>query len=425
MKRNPTYILTLIILISFNQFISPQNGWEVLNSPTSELLRNLSAVDENYIWAAGTNGTIIRTTNGGENWSILNTGVTTAIYDIIFLNRNQGWAVTFPFDPPYYTRILRTIDGGDNWEIIQYPDEFVQFRTIHFLDSLNGFIGGARIERTTDGGYTWNAVTVDSSAVSDYPVIRFKFYDNQLGFASGGQRDQAGVMWRTSDGGLNWAAAGISPDEIYDFHILDSMNVVGLSGDPEWIYPTEIVRTTNAGVEWTSVSTPHYALSFALEFRKPNEGWSASGYFFLLTTDAGESWDTVYTPDQTAILDLQFINDTIGFACGQDGALLKYVGSTVNVINEITPVSQFKLVQNYPNPFNPITIIKWQTPISSHNLIKVYDFLGNEVATLVNEYRQMGDHEITFNADKLSSGVYFYTLSADGFFQSKKMLLIR
>jgi hypothetical protein len=55
----------------------------------------------------------------------------------------------------------------------------------------------ARIERTTDGGYTWNPVFVDSSEVSDYPVIRFKFYDEMLGYASGGQRDQAGVMWRT------------------------------------------------------------------------------------------------------------------------------------------------------------------------------------------------------------------------------------
>lgn len=425
MRSLSTYILTIIILISFTVFIIPQNEWEVLNSPTSQLLRNLSAVDENYIWAAGTSGTIIRTTDGGESWSILNTGVTTAIYDVFFLNRNLGWAVTFPFDMPYFTRILKTTDQGDTWEIIQYPDEFVQFRTIHFLDSLNGFLGGAQIKRTTDGGYTWKPVAIDSSSVSDYPVIRFKFYNNLLGYASGGQRDQAGVMWRTSDGGLNWAAAGISPDEIFDFHILDSMNVVGLSGDPEWIFPTEVLRTTNAGVTWTSVSTPHYALSFALDFRKPNEGWSASGYFFLVTTDAGENWDTVNTPQQTAIFDLQFINDSIGFACGQDGALLKYAGSSVNVINDIMSVNQFQLGQNYPNPFNSGTIITWQTPVASHNLVKVYDLLGNEVDVLVNEYLQAGDHKIAFNADKLSSGIYFYTLIVNGLFQSKKMMLIR
>lgn len=333
MTFNSILIILILFLFQFNSLIFLQNGWEVLNSPTNELLRNLTAVDENFVWAAGTNGTIIRTTNGGDNW---------------------------------------------------------------------------------------NQVIVDSSEVSDYPVIRFKFFDNQLGFASGGHRDQAGVMWRTTDGGFNWSAAGISPDEIFDFYILDSLNVIALSGDPEWIYPTEIVLTTNAGLEWTSIETEHYALSFALDFRKPHEGWSASGYFFLLTTNAGESWDTVHTPAQTAILDLQFISDTIGFACGQDGALLKYVGSTVNVINDITPVSQFKLGQNYPNPFNPITIITWQTPVASYNVIKVYDLLGNEVATLVNEYRQAGYHEIALNADKLSSGVYFYTLSASGFFQSKK-----
>ena len=86
---------------------------------------------------------------------------------------------------------------------------------------------------------------------------------------------------------------------------------------------------------------------------------------------------------------------------------------------------KFFLSQNYPNPFNPSTKISWQSPVSSHQTLKIYDVLGNEVATLVNEFRNAGSYEIDFNASKLSSGIYFYRLSAGSFVQTKKMILIK
>ena len=83
------------------------------------------------------------------------------------------------------------------------------------------------------------------------------------------------------------------------------------------------------------------------------------------------------------------------------------------------------LYQNYPNPFNPSTKISWQSPVSSHQTLKIYDVLGNEVATLVNEYRNAGSYEVDFNASALSSGVYFYKLQAGDFVQTKKMMLVK
>ena len=80
------------------------------------------------------------------------------------------------------------------------------------------------------------------------------------------------------------------------------------------------------------------------------------------------------------------------------------------------------LEQNYPNPFNPSTKISWQSPVSGWQTLKVYDVLGNEVATLVNEYRDAGSYEIEFNASKLSSGVYYYQLRAGSFVETKKMI---
>ncbi|MBK7629453.1 MAG: T9SS type A sorting domain-containing protein [Ignavibacteriales bacterium] len=96
-----------------------------------------------------------------------------------------------------------------------------------------------------------------------------------------------------------------------------------------------------------------------------------------------------------------------------------------SIKNQPIVISEFKLDQNYPNPFNPSTKISWQSPVSSHQSLKIYDVLGNEVATLVNEYKSAGSYEIVFNASKLSSGIYFYRFTAGSFVQTKKMILIK
>ncbi|MEJ2105426.1 MAG: T9SS type A sorting domain-containing protein, partial [Ignavibacteriaceae bacterium] len=87
--------------------------------------------------------------------------------------------------------------------------------------------------------------------------------------------------------------------------------------------------------------------------------------------------------------------------------------------------TEFSLSQNYPNPFNPTTIISWQSPVGCWQTIKVYDVLGNEIITLVNEYKPAGKYELIFNATGLSSGVYFYKLQAGGFVDTRKMILLR
>ena len=105
-------------------------------------------------------------------------------------------------------------------------------------------------------------------------------------------------------------------------------------------------------------------------------------------------------------------------------------GSTSYAITDIkseenlTP-EHYSLNQNYPNPFNPSTKISWQSPVNGHQKLKIYDVLGNEVATLVNEFRNAGSYETEFNATSLSSGVYFYQLKAGDFVETKKMILMK
>ena len=105
--------------------------------------------------------------------------------------------------------------------------------------------------------------------------------------------------------------------------------------------------------------------------------------------------------------------------------------TTVGVDNDETQiVSEFKLEQNYPNPFNPNTVISYQLPVTSNVTLKVYDILGNEIATLVNEEKQPGTYEVEFNVGtsrnlSLTSGIYFYQLKAGSFIQTKKMVYLK
>jgi S-formylglutathione hydrolase FrmB len=100
--------------------------------------------------------------------------------------------------------------------------------------------------------------------------------------------------------------------------------------------------------------------------------------------------------------------------------------STTTVRDGITmlPKTIF-LRQNYPNPFNPTTVISYQLQVSSYVTLKIFDLLGREVATLLNEKKEAGVHEVMFNGSKLASGVYFYRMQAGNFIQSKKLVLLR
>ncbi|MBK7631516.1 MAG: T9SS type A sorting domain-containing protein [Ignavibacteriales bacterium] len=128
-------------------------------------------------------------------------------------------------------------------------------------------------------------------------------------------------------------------------------------------------------------------------------------------------------------------------AIGSDGTL--YIGAHISstfpyhtqnliavkdsptVVENYEPLLDYNLGQNFPNPFNPNTKIIWQSPVSEWQTIKVYDVLGNEVTTLVNEERPAGRYEIEFDASKLSSGVYFYQIKVGDFVSTKKMILMK
>jgi hypothetical protein len=104
-------------------------------------------------------------------------------------------------------------------------------------------------------------------------------------------------------------------------------------------------------------------------------------------------------------------------------------GSSTGIDNQHRPAEtipyEFSLSQNYPNPFNPVTTIKFDIPINSIVRLKLYNILGEEVITLVNEEKSTGSYKIEFDATALPSGIYFYRLQAGSYIETKKMVLLR
>ena len=204
-----------------------------------------------------------------------------------------------------------------------------------------------------------------------------------------------------------------------------------------------VIKTTDKGDTWKATGltdTPYYFNTLAQGFKTHfifaggSSDNNESGLFE--SSDAGKTWhqivpiptvilkgisSLVSIPDYTGdLVDLLYIG-TLG-----DGIYLYQVGILDEVNKNKNDIKQFYLSQNYPNPFNPVTTISYQIPFGSHVTLKIFDVLGNEIKTLVDEYQEQGFHSTSFTLNStLSSGVYFYQLQADKFIQRKKMIILK
>lgn len=185
-----------------------------------------------------------------------------------------------------------------------------------------------------------------------------------------------------------------------------------------------IVRTENViPGDWTS------SLCFDQLCFPPN--------FDSVATDAGFSLEPVH-PGDTVEVSVHFFTSSIaatGHVQIQVGTAhnpnnrttINQFGSTEpNAVNDDNhAVKEFTVFQNYPNPFNPATTISYAVPQRTNVNIKVYNITGKEITTLVNEVKEAGAHTVNFNAENLSSGIYFYRVTAGQFTTVRKMILIK
>jgi hypothetical protein len=156
----------------------------------------------------------------------------------------------------------------------------------------------------------------------------------------------------------------------------------------------------------------------------------------IRSVDNGMTWTPVESNTQNSIMSVNFANTNKGIAVGESSTTL-YTNdggqswSTQNNLrkNMVTPVitgkKNFSLNQNYPNPFNPSTTINYNLPVDSKVSLKVYDLIGKEVAGLVNGFQTRGSHSVNFNAKNLTSGIYFYRITAGDYKDVKKMILVK
>ncbi len=195
--------------------------------------------------------------------------------------------------------------------------------------------------------------------------------------------------------------------------IFDGLGIInydnGTQGTINVAYP-DVINGINGGVnclKYSNLTNQFAAVNFAGLF--PNGTQSGKVVY------VGFPFETIY-PEETRN---EFLNKIITF-----------FEVPINISDEFNSIPEsFALFQNYPNPFNPGTRISWQTPVSGWQTLKVFDILGSEVATLVDEYREAGRYEVEFTAgqnnNNLSSGVYIYKLQAGNFVTSKKMLFLK
>ena len=172
----------------------------------------------------------------------------------------------------------------------------------------------------------------------------------------------------------------------------------------------------------------------SIRFANQNTGWVAGfNGKIMKTTNGGTDWISQSTRTNYELKSIDFIDENIGWTVGDNGTILKTTNGGVTFIedeNNAVQPGQFLLHQNYPNPFNPTTKIRYAIPSNvkretGNVLLKVYDILGNEIETLVNEEKSPGTYEVAWNAVGLPSGVYFYQLRVGSFIETRKMVLLR
>jgi hypothetical protein len=179
-------------------------------------------------------------------------------------------------------------------------------------------------------------------------------------------------------------------------------------------------------------------------------GYNCSDIFMVVSTNGGSTWSTPRNLSSSPGLDDRFASvapwnpagivnlvwqedsEAGGQVIGDPGATIQRTRqvflrtATITGVDEsVTKPISFALGQNYPNPFNPATKIDYNVAKSGLVTIKVFDVLGKEIATLLNEEVQPGSHQVAFDGQKLASGIYVYRMSTNGFTQSKKMMLVK
>ena len=312
--------------------------------------------------------------------------------------------------------LYMSTDDGENWDRTAFYAQgswldisaFAVTDTNMFIATLlNGVYRSNRSNtdwKQVNNGLTNNVVTALS--LSDTSLL--------AGTGSGG-------VFLSSNKGSSWTP--INNDSmifrVYSIVTKDSNIMAGTSSG--------VFLSTNYGKSWTTANKGlmnTHVNSLILWNNYIFAGTSGGVYFF---SDKGSSWVEFNSglADQTVNCLIALGNDIY---CGTNSGVFKR--SLSDIVTSIEKYASnlilgFKLEQNYPNPFNPSTTIKYSIPKSTYVKIVIYDVMGREVCTLVNEEKSAGNYSVRFTSNSLASGIYFYQIETNEFTQTKMMILLR
>lgn len=419
--------LILIFAFSFNLYAQ---WFEVFLPKSYPVFNKIKFINDDVAIIVGDSGTILRTTDGGLNWNqILN--IPTKNLKSINIAQNNFYVCGDS------GLVIESTNLGVTWNSLPF-----QFQTnlsgIFFIDTLNGYVVGENsIFKTTNKGGNWIRQTFDNNLFQAvYFINRDTGFVTSLRIFSPGNFHSA--IYKTTNGGVDWFIQISTPgEELYEIYFIDSVGYI--IGEHEKVF-----RTTNYGYNWYEprpTTPPRTESFFSTFFIDSLTGWITGDVEKIYKTSNGAlSWDI-----QLSRLDLNkavFLNSIVfkdrnnGFAVGSQrisstefaGIIFKTTNGGITSINDDQSSIrdfQYKLHQNYPNPFNPVTTISYQIKEQGLVQLKVYNLLGQEIVTLVNEEQPSGIYESLFDASNLPSGVYIYSLRVNDFVQNNKMILLK
>lgn len=425
-----THIFLQALIILFLNTAYSQNGWIQLSSETNLNLNCIYFTDANTGYIGADSGKVLKTTNGGSSWSIINTGIRRTIFGIQFPSSGSvGFAGTT-------NKTLRTSNGGASWDTTVLRGG----HSISFINSNTGFAlniysypGQFIIYKTINAGLSWDSL--GTPIYSPGAMNKIFFVNENTGFISGNTWSSfmnvtVPFIMKTTNSGLNWSMSYSGPSSPYvassigDIYFIgDNGFGLGFNGPASTPY---LYKTSNSGLNWMLIQLPQIMAS--VKFINLNTGWlCGQDGRILFSSNGGSNWSDQTSGVTVKLNEAFMVNQNTGYIAGQGGTILKTTNGGVTALQPISIIipEKFGLKQNYPNPFNPSTKISFDVPKQSLVKIYVYDLLGREIENIVNETLQPGTYEIDFNAIDFPSGVYYYILKSAGFIETKKMVVLK
>jgi hypothetical protein len=422
-----SHIRTIALVLFFSPVLI-FSQWQTYFPPVSCNYWAVSVVNSSVIWAAGeTPGTIVRTTDGGSSWLTSDNGLNDTInmYEISALDANTAWAV----GGANFMRLFKTTNGGQNWTELNYPNKnFIN--KVHFFNASTGVMFVDHISPplsdtagyliTRNGGTNWYR-SPNSPVILLFTNDQINILDTTFITFTAAKNNGNPKSFFRLQGSLDaqWSSYSL-PSNYPAFVFFKDYNTGLGTGLVDSIY-----RTGNSGLNWLRIAGGGYSLHNGMHV--PGTSWAVlyGGSKILMSYDFGSSFQpSVSVPSGLGYGDSK--DSSSIWIAGYGGRLFKYNISFIGIsqINSEIP-SGFVLQQNYPNPFNPSTTIEFTIPVGGDVNFTVYDVSGREVYNVVEQNKQPGKYNISFNGSSLASGVYLYRLNSGNYSSVKKMVLTK